>query len=237
MNRFVAMALIGAALSATCVTSASAVTLPYTEDFSVDNANWGGSTATSLVFAAPTYVSTGGPLGAGDAYISTPKVCSSTPLGQVTFRGQGNFDSSGDAFVGDWIARNVTELSFWIRQQSNTTLHVGTRFAGAGNNPGANIMYQTPIQPNVWTLITMPISSTSTPDFVYTDEGGSFNFVFSSLSNVQILVQKDDLETGTTVTIDVDKISIVPEPSSVVLVGMGLAIAGVAAFRRRRSAK
>ncbi len=236
MIRFATFSIACAVISGALVSPASAIgILPFTEDFPAGVSNWAGSTATSMIYAAPGYQADGGPLGLGDGYITTPKTFSANPLGQIVFRGQGNFDSSGDAFVGDWIGRNVTDLSFWIRQASSTPLRVGVRFAVSANAPAGNIMFQTPIEPNVWTLVNIPISSTDTALYDYTQEGGSFEGVFRNIANVQILTMKESLPTNTVVTIDLDKISMVPEPSTLVLAGLGLGCMGLAMIRRRNA--
>lgn len=232
MVRTSTIASVCAALLVLLTSTAGAVTVPFTEDFSANNSNWGKSPS---VFTAADYVSTGGPTGAGDGFISNAFTFAGGDLGQLVFRGQDNFNSSGNAFVGNWIG-TVNTLSFWIRQNSDTPLRVGIRMAVAGSSfPGANIVAQTPVQPNVWTLINIPISETPGAGYIYTGEGAPLSAVTGNLGKIQILAQRETLAVGTVVTFGVDKISIVPEPSSLVLAGFGLAAAGAMVVRRRRA--
>jgi hypothetical protein len=221
------------ALVALLTSSAGAVTVPFTEDFATNNSNWGKSPG---AFTGADYVATGGPTGAGDGFISTAFTFAGGDLGQLVFRGQDNFNSSNDAFVGNWNG-TVTALSFYIRQNSSIPLDVGVRLATSANFPAANWISQIDVQPNVWTKVTIPITDTPGPDVIYTPEGPiTLASVINSLGNIQILSQRQTLPVGTVVTFDVDKVSIVPEPSSMVLAGFGLAAVGGLLVRRHRAA-
>jgi len=234
MVRSSLIVLACATLVIVLTSSAGAVTVPFTEDFANNNSNWGKSPS---AFTGADYVTTGGPLGAGDAYISTAFTFGAGDLGQLVFRGQDNFNSSNDAFVGNWNNGTVTALSFYIRQNSSIPLDVGVRLATSVNFPGANWIYQIGVEPNVWTKVTIPITDTPGPDIIYTPEGPiTLASIINSLGNIQILSQRQTLPVGTVVTFDVDKVSIVPEPSSLVLAGFGLAAVGGLLVRRHRAA-
>jgi hypothetical protein len=232
MVRASTIASVCTAIVVLLTSTAGAVTIPFTEDFATNNSNWGKSPS---AFTGADWSATGGPNGAGDGYISNQFTFAAGDLGQLVFRGQDNFNSSGNAFVGNWIGA-VDTLSFWIRQNSSTALRVGVRVAPAGSSfPGANIVDQTPVQPNVWTLIHIPISETPGAGYIYTNEGFPLSASISNLGKIQILVQRETLAVGTVVGIDLDKVS-VPEPSSLILAGFGVAAAGAMVVRRRRAA-
>lgn len=210
--------------------AASAVTVPYTEDFPTGDANWRKANNT-----APDYVATGGPSGAGDAYISSLHALASSTTAQTIFRGQDNFNSSGDAFVGDWITGGVTQFSFWIRHNAAVDLTVGTRFATPDNFPGFGALSTpTTVPPNQWTQITFAIDPTNP---ALQPEGPvSFATVFGNLGNLQILADRGSLAVGTQVTFDLDKVNIVPEPAGLAIAAAGGALLIVAVRRRRRVA-
>jgi hypothetical protein len=208
------------------VSPCMAITVPFTEDFTTNDSEWMNSAN-----ADPVYSSTGGPNGAGDGYISASRSLSTSTQGQTVFRGQDNFNSSGDAFVGDWVAAGVEKFSFWIRHNHTAPLTLGTRFATTSNSPAWSIQ-QAGIAPNVWTKVEFDIDA-SNPNFQ--PEGPvAFSEVFPLLGYLQIAAASPGSATGT-VTFDLDKVSIsaVPEPNAI-----GLALAGVGCLsllRRRRT--
>lgn len=209
---------------------AVALTTPFTEHFATSASNWEDST-----FASLTHSSTGGPDGAGDGFVSTVKefaAGSNLGFAQTVFRGHDDANASGDAFVGDWIASGVTTYSFWIRHNAPDPMAFGTRFAFPVNSPGANgTGTPAPVSAGVWTKVTIPISS---PPIFPEGPPSLFNTVFGHIGNLQISAQPssaNNLEIP--ITFDLDKISIVPEPSGIVLATCGLVF--VSALRRRRT--
>jgi hypothetical protein len=216
--------------------SADALTVPYLEDFSVDTANWRNNANGSLTFNAA-----GGP--DGSSYASTDFAFSSAVTDSVIlFRGQSNFPSSGNAFSGNWIAENVQRLSASIRHidpvglpadlELSFFLRVATSNPAAG---GVIFLYPDTIGPDTWTEMDFDISFAN-PNRV--NEGApSLAFYENVLSNVArvqfgVSVPVDLIENTTAVTYGLDKVSIVPEPSSALLCVM--AFAGAAIRRRRR---
>ena len=70
---------------------------PYTEDFTAGPADWYDSAGTSVLDWEPS----GGPMGAGDGYVTTSfAFADAGPFGAILFRGQDEFQSSDDRFVG-----------------------------------------------------------------------------------------------------------------------------------------
>jgi hypothetical protein len=235
MFRFVLAAVCGLVLTSTV----TAATL-YTEEFVSDDALWGKYSAASSVRVAPDYFTTGGPDGVGDSYISSEHTILETTSGQVIFRGQGNFDSSGDNFVGSWDAIGATRLEYWVRHNADVELTLGVRLAGPTNSPAFAILSGTPVAPNIWTKIVVPIDVTSSAGWVY--EGAPtgtlatrYNAIINNVANVQIMAVRGSVETGEVVTFDLDGVSLVPEPGSFALAGLG-ACAGLALVVRRRRA-
>ena len=115
-----------AALGALCVAAtASAVTVPFTETFSSSAANWSSSSS----FTPLTYFASGGADGLGYASVNYSFVNNLPGDQPLVFRGQSNFGSSGNAFVGDWISTHVTDFSFYVRHNATAPVTFFARFA------------------------------------------------------------------------------------------------------------
>ena len=211
---------------AVLIGSSHGAAVPFTEDFTTGAANWGDNSGVSLL----THTAAGGP--DGGAYASTSK--SLENLGgqsAVLFRAQDEFNSSGHALEGNWVAQNVGQFSTYVRHNAPQPLSYFTRFSGPGNFPGGTAVKFVPVLPNTWTLLTFDIRANN-PEFV-TFEGSSFNTVFSNVGHVQVGVSVPAaLNTNTTAfTFDIDKASIiqaVPEPTTFAIGFLaGLALLGV----------
>ena len=199
--------------------------VPFTEDFDFDAANWFDTSGANPV----EWVPAGGP--DGGAYVRTifSFVNSLPDDPAVLFRGHDEFDSSGDAFVGDWITEGVSDFSFFIRHHAPLPLTAFTRFASPVNFPGAVAIGFVPVVPDVWTQIPIAIDPKN-PQFI-TFEGTDFETVFSNIGNLQIgvIVPKELAGLDADFIFDLDKVSIIPSPAAVPLVVMGLLLT-----RRRR---
>ncbi len=207
-------------------TPARATIVPFTEDFSADSANWrdsGGVTPLAW-FAA------GGPDGGSFASGNFNFLSSSPSSTPAIFRAHDAYDSSGDAFVGNWIADGVDQFSVSVRHNAPTPLTFFTRFAPSANFPGAAAINLTSVLPNTWTSLVFPINA-GNPLFQYEGPGVTFNSVFSSIGNVQIGVATGSLAgVNQSYTFDVDKASITPEPATAGLMFLGACLL----MRRRR---
>ena len=207
-------------------------TVPFTEHFASNAANWADNSGLALV----DHVAVGGPDGSG--YVSTDLV----PAGRggesvVLFRGQDEFNSSGGAFVGNWTADSVGQFSTYVRHNAPVPLTYFTRFSGPANFPGATAVRFAPVLPNTWTLLEFDLEPTN-PAFV-TFEGSSFNSVFSNIGHVQVGVSVpaslDAVSTQFTFDLDRPSIAAIPEPSSWAL-GLVIVIA-CGLFRRSRAGR
>lgn len=219
------MTAVAAAAAVLSVASVQAATVPFTENFAADNANWKDAASADL-----TYVATGGPDGGSyttGTFSFAASVENDTP---VLLRGQDSFDASGDAFVGDWISEGVTELSAWVRHDAIMPLNFFARTSKPANFPGGVAIAFVPVLPNVWTEVTFDVTATSI-QFV-TFEGSDHNTVFSSIGNVQFGVSVPAAMAGyvPSVTFDLDQPTITPEPASLGLFAVG----ALAMLRRRR---
>lgn len=210
--------------AATTVSMASVA--PFSETFETGVNGWlMGS------FAAPVYNLTGAM--DGSAYISsTADLNSAGPFGLSVFRGEDNFNASGDAFVGNYLAGGIDLITFDFRHNSDIALDVALRVAGSNNFPGFGVELPTFVAGNEWTTLSfsldffnplLTLEGPPTPDF--------YNSVMNAVGNIQISVARPDgLTTPLVVDFDIDNITITPAPSSLALLSIG----GLLATRRRR---
>jgi hypothetical protein len=206
-------------------TSAFALTVPFTENFTSDSANWYNATGVSPL----GWQSSGGPDGSGYASGIFNFVNSGANDTPALLRAQDEFNSSGNAFVGNWNAAGVTTFTAYVRHDAGIPLSYFVRFATPANFPGAAGVVSTPVQSGVWTQITIPIS----PGTLIVEGPPSFyNSVFTNMGHVQIGVDITESMAGVDqiITFDVDQAQIVPEPAA-----MGLMlVSGLALLRSRR---
>jgi hypothetical protein len=192
-----------------------AVTVPFTEDFATDAANWRDSGSVSDL----TWVSAGGPDGGSYASASFSFVDLTDLDTPALFRAHSAFGSSGGAFAGDWDASGVSSLSMMVRHDTGEELTYFARFAGPANFPGAASIVFTPVVSDQWTKLSIAIPD---PGAVYE---GPFSFadVFGNIGNVQIGVAVPEALAGVDqdFNFDLDKVALVPEPTTLLLLGLG----------------
>jgi hypothetical protein len=204
--------------------------LPFIEDFASGNANW--ATSNSSVFA--NWNETGGVDGGG--YISANATVPSTPsgFGFIAFRGNDANNASGDAFVGNWLEGGVTLFTTYVRHNATGDLSVYARLDSGSGRAGSSAPFT--VAPNTWTQLSVPI--VDSPSSFQSYGAGNFTTVFSNIQNVQIaLSATQDYATvgGQSIALDVDRISIVPEPGAIGLAaGGGLLLLGLRAWRNRK---
>lgn len=217
-------ALLGTLAVSTLTTAALAVG-PFTEDFNASSSNWFDAPGVSPV----SWSASGGP-DAG-AHAATSFNFASSPLDTTPafFRAHDEFGSSGNAFVGNYIADGITQMTYAVRHSAPAPLNFFARFAGPGNFPGAAAVEFIPVLPNTWTTITVNFIDPN-PAIVYEGPASTFNSVFSSVGHVQIgaMVPASLAMQDVTVSFDLDKVTLIPAPAC------GLLIGGLALVSRRR---
>lgn len=217
---------LGMAAIAFSMTAASATTVPFTESFTDDAAGWRDASGG----ASAVHVPAGGADLGGYITQSFNFVNSNTVDPPPVFvRAQSNFGSSGNSFFGNWLADGVTEFRVSVRHDAPVPVNFFSRFASPAAFPGAIAVAFTPVFPNTWTELVIPINAAN-PQFV-SFEGSDFATVFSNIGRVQLGVNVPAALAGVDAAydFDFDVVSIVPEPASIAL----LLIGSVLVIRRR----
>lgn len=216
-------------LAATIAAAASAAPVsPFVETFESGNAAWAD------VASAPA---TWTPTGAldGSAYISgsIADVYTLNPtFGGIVLRAQDAFDSSNDAFVGDYIAGGITTVSIDIRHNGGDDMGFFIRLAGPLNSPAAVFFSPSSVASGQWTTLTFDIDENS-PFYVQAGAPSPtfFQDVVGNVANLQVGVLPGAGYTGNAgVTFDLDSVRLIPAPGALALLGLG----GLAAVRRKR---
>ncbi len=230
--------MLWAALAATFVAAqASAVTVPFVEEFPTDNANWEDSLNNPMGWQA-----TGGPDGSSYATSSfdfTDFVEPFPGAGPIVFRASGSDNASGGAFIGDWIAAGVASITAFVIHDAPVAMEFSLlRLAGAINFPAGALENTNLVQPNTWTQISWQFLLTDPPctaeSFNPTDTCADildavFNFQIGTNAPSEVIGEPG---AGVTVNFGIDKVSLVPEPSTALMLGVGLL--GLAVGRTRR---
>ena len=177
------MKYISSALLATASPTLAVTT--FTESFNSDNALW--DSATRGVEA--TWISSGGADGGGHITNDLDFSGDAAEDSRSVIRAEVNFGpppsvASGGAFVGDWLADNVSSFSVSVRHNASVPLSYFARFADPVNFPGAIAITFAPILPNTWTEITFAIDENN-PQFV-SFEGQSFSSVFDNIGDIPV---------------------------------------------------
>lgn len=221
--------------------AAQSLTVPYTETFSTDAANWRIDPAGTLA----QWNANGGP--ADGTFISREGSGPDTGFGQfvsgpILFRGEDAFNSSSDRFVGDWIAGGVGSFSVDVFHDHASPLLFQVRLANGNNSPGASAV-DVSVSPGAWTKLTVPIVDSAAVFQTYGQLGNppnasAFSQIFSSIGNVQIGLASGQVGAGLSSSVLLGmanpSIAAVPEPGTWAALGAAAVAAGVVRLLRRR---
>lgn len=209
----------------------TAATVPFTEDFTADSANWYNNASASPV----GWSSSGGPDGGSYATTSFSFVASSPGDTPALFRCHTNFNSSGGAFAGNWITDGVQRIHFQVRHDAGVDVTFFVRYADPANFPGAVTVFSRVVSSGVWTPLTVAI-----PHDGMVFEGPGFADVFDNIGRIQlgVLAPTPLIGVNQPVTFDLDKFSIlanVPAASTWGLVALALLICTAATLMLRKT--
>ena len=221
---------------------AQSLTVPFTEAFATDAANW----TIDAAGTAASWNGSGGP--ANGTFISRAGSGPDTGFGQfvsgpILFRGQDSFNSSADRFVGNWITGGVGSFSVDVFHNHSAALLFQVRLANPNNSPGASSV-NVSVSPGAWTTLTVPIADSAAFFQTYGQLGNppnasAFSEIFSSIGNIQVGLapgQVGGTGLGSSVTLGMANPSIaaVPEPGTWAALGAAAVAAGVLRLRRVR---
>jgi hypothetical protein len=207
---------------------ASALTVPFTEDFAANVSGWEDNVSDPLAWAL-----TGGPQ--GDSFASTVFSWfgfeSQFGGGPVLFRAHDNDDASGDAYVGDWLAGGVGMVSAMVYHEAPVNLNFFVRVSTRFNFPGAVMQNTLSVEPFKWTYVYW-IMDPNSPLCI--EETVSCATALANVGNLQIGTDAPAslVDDENAYFVGVDRVRVVPEPSESVLLGSGLI--GLFLLGRRR---
>jgi hypothetical protein len=213
--------------------ASAAPVAPFTENFATSASGW--TDGVPVGFA--NFVASGGPDGSGYASLNANTTGSAFDAAKIIFRGQDETNASNLAFVGDWLAGGIIRYSMYVRHNAPVDVPFFVRFAQPDNSPGVTTIDEPVVAPNTWTKLEWYINP-NTGKLAAEGPPSFFNMVFNDMGHIQvgIVVPQALANSGSTYTYDIDQVSVsnVPEPASLVFVGVA-AVCGLA--RRRRSAR
>jgi hypothetical protein len=155
-------------------------------------------------------------------------------FGAALFRGNATSDASGDAFVGNWLSAGVTLFSAFIRHNAEQPLDIFARLDAGSGRAASSVGFTVPT--NQWFPISLPIVDSTTSFQSYGQPPTGFSIVFTNIQNVQFFASPSS--PAGTFRFDLDKVSVVPEPGTLGLLGLAVALLVYAGARQRlRSAQ
>jgi hypothetical protein len=202
-----------------------ALIVPFTEDFSVGASNWLNGAS-----AAPTWSATGGVDGGG--FISSSATMSGVGFGAALFRGNASSDASGDAFAGNWLTGGVSLFSAYVRHDALQAMDIFARLDAGAGAAASSVLFNVPA--NQWFQISIPIVDSPT-SFQSYGAAGPFGFstVFANIQNIQFFAATN--APAGTYNFSLDKVSSVPEPGTMGMLGLGAALLVWHCARRRKA--
>jgi hypothetical protein len=216
-------------------------TLPYAEQFPADNANWSRDNGNAI---PAVWQPNGGPF--GSSHVSMDYSAFTAPNGSdhILFQARDENNSSNHNFEGNWFADGINQFSMWVRHDASVPLPFFARFTNAVGSTGVSAFRFMPVLSNTWTRVAFEIdpsnvNSMSNPTGQLFVEGAPplFGQTFSNVRHIQVGFRAPTgfgaINDTFTYRLDRPAINAVPEPASVVFVGMAGAIA---MFGRRRRA-
>jgi len=200
--------------------SVAGPTVPFTEAFTQDSSNWYNGPGVAPL----DWSSSGGPDGSAYATTTINFAGFQPNAPAVLFRGQDEFNSSGGAFVGNWLTAGVTGFNASVRHNAGVPVNFFVRFASPTNSPGANNVFFIPVPSGTWTTLSAALPN---PNLIF--EGPlTYNQVFGNVGHVQLGVSVPQGLAGVDApfSFDIDNVGIVPEPTSLVLLAIGACVIG-----------
>ncbi len=200
----------------------------FVEDFNSGAEGWKDTASLDV-----TWNAAGGPDSSGSISGSITDVYALNPtFGGAVFRAEDSFDSSNDAFVGDWIGAGITLVSIDVRHDGGDDMSFFLRTAVPANSPSAIFLSPVAVSSGQWTTLTFAIDESS-PFYIPAGAPSPtfFEDVMGNIANFQVgVIPGNGYAGNASVNFDLDNVRLLPTPASAALLGLG----GLAAARRRR---
>lgn len=229
---FVRISLLAASLLAASG-GARAATVPFAEDFPSDASGWKNGSVLDVSWAP-----SGGPDDGSHIEATMNYFGFESPFGggPVVFRVQDEFEASGGAFEGDWLADGIGEVRAFVRQDTGEDLNFFLRVATRFNIPGAVFEDDVTVPSGVWTQVSWTIDPASP---LCSGEGVTCAEALADVGHLQIGTDAPEalvvLDQGFALALDQVELRAVPEPAAGVLAATGaLVLAGTSAAGRAR---
>lgn len=222
----VARATLFAAASAAilAVAPAGAVSLGQSDSFQDGSTQgWRAGPAHPL---PPVLVATGGPGGAGDAYLKLQAIGGAGPASRLAV--ENNLQ-----WTGDYTAAGITALTLDAYNFGPTDLRLRLLFDGSDGTNFARAWSTTPVllpAGSGW----QPLRFEITPADLTAEGGGSIGLALSQTYSVRLFHGTASSFPGGAVvaTLGIDNVTAVPEPAAALLMALGL---GALLLRRLRA--
>lgn len=208
---------LGVAFALCMTAAAQAGSVGFTQDFNDGNGGFGGGSQSY------TLQTSGGVGGAADGYLEVGNLIFANRLGTRTLASE---------FTGSLVADGVTGFSFWLNDvggDDDLEIHVGV--GQAFGNFWLSVDGFAPPE-NEWAQFSVDFTNPS--EWVQIIGGGLFEDALESSNRLLFRHDVDPLALSPAVIqgdVGIDRITVVPEPTSLCLLA-GCAVA--AASRRRR---
>lgn len=211
---FTRLSLVASVALIASVLRVSALIVPFTEDFSAGNANWLTGSSTSAPWSATGGVDDGG-------FISSTATMTTSGFGAPLFRGNAASDASGDAFVGNWIGGGVSLFTAFIRHDAAQALDIFARLDAGAGAAASTVFFNVPA--NQWFQMSVPLVNSPSSFQSYGAAGpAGFGVVFSNIQNIQFFAATNS--PAGTYGFSLDKVSVVPEPRALGLLGLAAVV-------------
>lgn len=203
-----------AATTALLATPAHAVSLGQSDSFeSGTTADWRVGSPHPM---PPSVITTSGPAGEGDAYLLLQSEGGSGPASRLAAQ-------NTDQWSGNYLAAGITALTMDVFNFGPSTLSLRLLFDGDDGTNQARAWSAAPIvvpAGSGWRQVVFPIL----PSDLRAASGGNVNLALGSAYSVRLYHGVNASFPGGAVvaTLGVDNITAVPEPTSALLLALGL---------------
>ncbi len=200
---------------------AQAVVVGQTDTFTSDIQNWGGG-------ASPTWISTGGPAGAGDGFLQVTGHGGGGPGSKVAVlnsnQWSGNYSLLGAAPVISVDMKNLGSTALIMR----LILMTGGTSTQWVSQSSANLAVG-----SAWQHFTFTLSSSQFNEVETGSPATSFADTLANMSQIMFRHHPDATATdGVAIvgSVGIDNVHVTPEPASFLALGLGV----LAVMRRRK---